>query len=466
MPQLRGSPASDAEARKKSFQQEGQMIPQVQKETSVSAPETNTQWSLATKVGFRFSFAYLLLYIGPGAVGSMASYRTPQEVENSIWGRIWHPIVPWVGEHVLRLTGNFSEVPNGSGDELYDYVLIFCMVIAAIGIAAIWSWLDRKRPNYQELYRWLRVFMRMVTAWAMLGYGIKKLVGAQFPAPDLDRLMQPFGEASPMGMLWTFMGASQLYGFFGGFGETMGGILLLFPRLTTLGALVSGAMMTNVLMLNLCYDVPRKIFSIHLVLMCLFLLIPDFRRLSNVLVFNRSAEPVRQPPLFDDKVLNRIALIAQVAFGVYVLWIAGAQSLRDRAKLYATVPSEIRGVWTVNEFTEDGLVRPPLLSDNDYWRTVIFDHPDLLTVISAKGDRVRYYMKANGEKRYNVWNLADPKRSGSLLVDPQSGQMLLEGHMEGHPITAKMKRLDISNPDKYPLANKGLHWINPYIDNR
>src|SRR5215469_2793011 len=98
----------------------------------------------------------------------------------------------------------------------------------------------------------------------MLGYGVKKLVGAQFPGPSLSRLMQPFGQASPLGLMWTFMGASQLYSFFAGMGETVGGALVLVPRLVTLGALISLAMTTNVLVLNLCYDVPRKIFSIHL----------------------------------------------------------------------------------------------------------------------------------------------------------------------------------------------------------
>ena len=262
------------------------------------------------------------------------------------------------------------------------------------------------------------------------------------------------------------MGASQLYSFFGGFGETLGGVLLLFPRLTTLGALVSGAMMTNVLMLNLYYDVPRKIFSIHLVLMCLFLLIPDFHRLANVLVFNRTAGAVPQPPLFDDKLLNRMALFAQVAFGVYVLWLAGGQALKDTHQMRTTAAAEIRGIWTVNEFTEDGILRPPLITDNDRWRTVIFDHPTLLTVISMNGDRLHYYMQPDGDKKFKLWNLTDTRRTAFLSLDPQSNRMKLEGQLEGHPITMKMSRVDISNPDKYPLANKGLHWVNPYIDNR
>jgi uncharacterized membrane protein YphA (DoxX/SURF4 family) len=445
------------------------MMPQLQREQPVSTTAvTVPQWSLATKLGFRFAFSYFLLYIGPGAVGSLSSYQSAQEVEVNIWSRIWHPIVPWVGAHVLRLNGNFAEVPNGSGDQLYDYALIFCMVVAAIGITAVWSALDRKRRNYESLYQWLRLFMRLVAAWAMLGYGVKKLLGAQFPPPDLVRLTQPFGQASPMGMLWTFMGVSELYSFFGGFGETLGGVLLLFPRFATLGALVSGAMMTNVLMLNLGYDVPRKIFSIHLVLMCLFLLIPDFRRLGNVFIFNRATEPVPQVPLFDDKLLNRIALVAQVAFGAYVLWVAGGQSLRDVKSLRATLPEPIHGVWSVREFTEDGVLRQPLLTDTERWSRLIFDAPKLLTVFSMDGSPDRYYMELDERQTTaKLWNLKNPNHTAKLYLEfPKPREMRMEGQVDGHPVAVTMERIDTSDSERFPLMNKGLHWVNPSIDNR
>lgn len=444
------------------------MIPQLERESAVSPSNAVTQWSLATKISFRFVFSYFLLYIGPGAVGSLSSYQTTQQVETNIWSRIWHPVVPWFASHVLHLQGDFREIPTGSGDELYDYVLILCMVLAAFLITGIWSALDRKRPNYKQLYLWLRVFMRLVAGWAMLGYGVKKLVGAQFPAPDLARLVQPFGQASPMGMLWTFMGVSALYSFFGGLGETVGGALLMIPRFTTLGALISGAMMTNVLMLNLCYDVPRKIFSIHLVLMCLFLLIPEFGRLANVLVFNRRTEPVPQVPLFEDKALNRIALLAQLAFGAYVLWVAGAQSLKDAKGFRVVLPAPIRGVWAVNEYKEDGVLRPPLMNDDDRWQTVIFDSPSVLTIVSMAGNREQYFLQLDSElKSAKLWNTSNVKRTASLALDySTTNQMTLVGQVDGHPIDAKLTRVDMSDPRKYPLMNKGLHWVNPYIDNR
>jgi hypothetical protein len=73
----------------------------------------------------------------------------------------------------------------------------------------------------------------------MIGYGAAKVISSQFPPPTLDRLMQPYGDSSPMGLLWTFMGASEPYTMFVGFAEMISGILL-FPRKTsTLGALMS-----------------------------------------------------------------------------------------------------------------------------------------------------------------------------------------------------------------------------------
>jgi uncharacterized membrane protein YphA (DoxX/SURF4 family) len=444
------------------------MMPHLQRETPVSSQDSaSIQWSQATKVGFRFLFSYFLLYIGPGAVGSMPSYRTPKEVESSFWGRIWHPIVPWVGEHILHIKGNFSEVPNGSGDQLYDYVLIFCMVLAAVAIAVLWSVLDRKRPNYRQLYLWLRLFMRLVVGWAMLGYGVKKLVGAQFPEPDLVRLIQPFGQASPMGMLWTFMGASWWYSFFGGFGETLGGVLMMIPRLATLGALVSGALITNVLMLNLCYDVPRKIFSIHLLLMCLFILAPDLRRLGNVLVLNRAAEPRREDPLFDDKQLNQIALIGQIAFGAYVLWVAGSQSVKD-LKNFDSVSGPIHGVWKVDEYVEDGVVHPPLTTDSTRWQTIVFDNPELFTVVTMDGSRAQYPMALNETNgTATVWLSTNPTDKSRLNFQyPDNNHMTIQGQIRGHQVMTRMDRVDMSDPEKYPLVNKGFHWVNPYIDNR
>src|SRR5271166_151872 len=282
------------------------MIPQLQRDTPVASTPSTTQWSLAKRIGFRFVFSYFILYLGPGAIGALGLRdRIITTPYRELWVAIWHRVVPWVGENILHMPGDYREFPNGSGDQLYDYVLILCILIAAVVSTLIWSRLDRRRPNYERLHAWLRLIMRLSVAAPMIGYGVNKLFRAQFPEPPLARLIDPLGQTSPMGFLWTFMGYSRLYSAFGGFGETLAGLLILIPRLTTLASLITIGVMSNVLMLNLGYDVPRKIYSIHIILICTFLLLPQLRRLANMFILNRPVEPEREVPLFTNRQWNQ-----------------------------------------------------------------------------------------------------------------------------------------------------------------
>ena len=132
----------------------------------------------------------------------------------------------------------------------------------------------------------------------MISYGAVKVIKSQFPDPSLARLMQTYGDSSPMGLLWTFMGASKSYNIFTGGVECLGGFLLFIPRLTTLGALVSIGALANIFMLNMSYDVPVKLYSFHLLLMAVVLAAPDLRRLCRLLSVSRqecSSQPISPP---------------------------------------------------------------------------------------------------------------------------------------------------------------------------
>ena len=99
----------------------------------------------------------------------------------------------------------------------------------------------------------------------------------------------------------------------------LGGILLVFPRTTMLGALVCFADMIEIFALNMTYDVPVKLFSFHLILMSLILLAPDFSRLVAFFFLGRDVKPPSQPHLFVTRRANRIALAVQVIFGIWLV---------------------------------------------------------------------------------------------------------------------------------------------------
>ncbi|MGY0037489.1 hypothetical protein [Pedobacter sp. NJ-S-72] len=104
----------------------------------------------------------------------------------------------------------------------------------------------------------------------LIKYGMAKIIKLQFPFPSNYRMIQAYGDSSPMGLAWTFLGFSKGYNLFMGIAEVMG-ILLLFRRTLTIGAIIALMTTANVMAINYFYDVPVKILSTALVLMCIFI---------------------------------------------------------------------------------------------------------------------------------------------------------------------------------------------------
>ncbi len=435
------------------------MMPQVKREAAISAPQEETQWSLGKKFAFRFLFSYFILYVYPRPIGSLGfevKYSNPLR-------DMWHVVVPWVGANWLHLTAPINEVATGSGDELYNYVQVLCVLMFAAVIAVIWSWVDSKRPNYSVLYQWLRLFVRMVVAVAMISYGASKLIRGQFPEPFLASFLFTYAQSSPMGLLWLFMGTSHLYSFFGGVGEMAGGLLLLVPRFTVMGAIISGGMMVNVLLLNLGYDVPRKIYSVHLILMCVFLLLPDLRRLMDFFLLNREARLTPPVPMFKDKdkVLNYGVALLQVFIGVGAVVVCCNTAYQDAVTESAMLSGPARGIWSVDQFQLDNVPRPPLLTDSQRWQRVVFDAPKILSIQGMDGSVKNYYMQLDSDgKNFNLWDTAHPSWRAKLnITDEQPDRMTLSGQFGDQSVTASLQRADISNSQEFLLLNRGFHWV-------
>src|SRR4051812_47039985 len=132
------------------------------------------------------------------------------------------------------------------------------------------------------------------------------------PAPNLTRLLEPFGNFSPMGVLWYSVGASFPYERFAGAMELAAAVLLFVPRLSMLGAMVLIADSVQIFTLNMTYDIPVKLFAFHLIALGVVLLAPDLRRLANVLVLNRPAGVSTLPPLARSRGVSLVLLAAEV----------------------------------------------------------------------------------------------------------------------------------------------------------
>ena len=296
----------------------------------------------------------------------------------------------------------------------------------------------------------------------MFLYGLAKAIPLQMPFPYLTRLLEPYGNFSPMAVLWSSVGASHSYEIFTGCAETLGGILLLMPRTTTLGALVCLADMIQVFTLNMTYDVPVKLFSFHLLLFSLFLLAPDIRRLLGFFFTDRIVTPSRQTPLFRSSRANRIAVVLQVVFGLYLIGM-GIYSGIDAWHTYgeARPKSPLYGIWNVEEMSVNGQLRPPLFNDQDRWRRVVFDF-STFTSFQRSDDTFTGYGSAINEKdkTLTLTKGSDKNwKANFTYVRQATDQLILNGSMDGRQVQMKLKLLD---RNKFNLVNRGFHWINEY----
>jgi len=436
------------------------------------------RWSLSARVLFRFAFVYLILYCWPyggkvnlfaaipgflfGAANEYAFVALTQLMEAP-----WRALCPWVAVHVFHLHGAVTQYhPTGSGDTTLDNLLLFCIaVIAAFG-AMVWSILDRRRPNYTTLYAWLRLLVRFTLAFTMLSYGFAKVYPLQIAPPTLPRLTETYGESSPMGILWTFMAASTAYTKFCGMAEVIAGLLLVFRRTTTIGALVAAAAMLNVATLNFCYDVPVKLYSVNLLAMALFLLIPDATAMMRFFFLHKPAklEGVWLPR-FERRWLRIAAATLQAVVIVSVLYnnVWGGY---QRVNRYSTTYFEhapIYGVWNIDSFTADGS-HPAAVSEGAHWSQLAVQRMTALYVRDAAGERVGFQTTYDESKHTITLSSTQLKQKGDFgYSQPDAQHLILCGNLDGKPIVAAFHRFD---PSRFLLTSRGFHWINEDPFNR
>jgi hypothetical protein len=413
-------------------------------------------WGLPLRIAFRFCFCYLLVYFNVAVLevvpwlGS-AAYRLTSGLGKAV--------VPWVGLHVLHLsTPVLTYAQNtGSGDTLFDWVGELVYLAVAAGAAVVWSLFDRRRSDYRRLAEWALLYARLNLAFALFSYGLAKVVvAAQFPYPADSALLRNLGELTPISLLWAFMGYSPA---FGGSLETLGGVLVCFRRTATLGALVAAGVLTNVVMLNLCYDVPVKLFSTHLLLLCLFILAPDLGRLAQMLVLDRPTVPRPRPPLLHRPWARRTALILQIAlaagtFGVYVHLYLGVRSMTAALQRQVT----LGGTYDVQDFVRDNRPVPPLLTDTGRWRRV-FITTNRYLLVSTMDDAQHRYLATYDLPRHTL-TLADPRTKATFSVlawrRPDPDHLVLSGQLGGQAILVTLRR---NHPETLPLTGRGFRWI-------
>lgn len=106
----------------------------------------------------------------------------------------------------------------------------------------------------------------------LLKYGIDKIFRTQFPEPESNILFTRFVNLDKDILFWSTIGTSKMYNIITGSIEIFSGIFLLFKRSQFLGLLIAIVCFSQILIINISFDISVKFFSVILILMNVFLI--------------------------------------------------------------------------------------------------------------------------------------------------------------------------------------------------
>ena len=438
--------------------------------TEQNIPE---RWSTLSLIVFRFAFCYFIPFNLDKILDLAALYlgkiTTLAPAVVGQYHKLWELGIGMIGRNCFGISRDITDGGFVYADSTFGWLRVGVILAFAITATLIWAAMDRRSVNYSRLHQWLRYTLRISLIAPLISYGMSKVFKFQFPETDFHILLGRVGDLSPMDLLWTFMGYSYGYNLFCGLAEVIPAVLLAFPQLTLLGALISAAVFTNVFLLNVCYDVRVKLYSLHLLLMSLVLIAPDARRLFSLLVLNSPVAPAKSVSLSKWSQLNVILLLIPI----FQTGDALRQSVNHAGRMPQNMSNkcDFYGIWDVQSYT----AATP--SDSAApWQKVIFDHENNVRVTTTQNANGLYCEWSADHKQVsmgpikNFAELGACKSSGKKFVpdwyskntfscstNAAEDHMHLEGNWFGvSDISVDLKRLD---KNTLPLYKQQFRWV-------
>jgi hypothetical protein len=416
---------------------------------------TKTLNLIRIRFTFLFFFLFVLLFNNSAFTFLRIVIRYIIPIQNQM--------VFWVGKHILHRTEAIDSLPNGSGDTTYGYVLLFVVLLLSLIGTIFWSALDCKRSSSKRLFYFLIVLLRYYVGFMLIHYAVAKLYEGQFPSPSVAGLLTTYGDSSPMGLAWRFMGYSNGYKWFMFVAEMMG-TLLLFRKTATIGAFLSLMTCLNIMLINYFFDVPVKLLSTALVIMCLVILSPNILTLFQFFFMGKTVGlNIITPPTLHAKwqkvsvvVLKyfTIAFCVLIPFGARLYTMATEKGDPNQSLYGAYRISKL--TWTAGAPTEDS----HYLSKS--WQVIGFDGGDW--AIIKYGDNDTIYAKseielANKSMKFSL--LEAPGLVYNLKFEiPKKDSLVLKGVLLGKPVIILMKK------KAFELTSRGFSWVNEHPYNR
>jgi hypothetical protein len=367
--------------------------------------DTHDTWPHWRRILFRFYTLYFLSELFHGATEWIPFSHL---LAKRLWPPPWYVVPPSPSWLNMR-----PGIDCGPWDAwCYKQHGLWAALLAIVG-TIIWTLSDSRRPNYNRLHAVVRLLMRYTLAYTMLRFAWFKLAGTQFWTiwSHPHWLAAPFGSGLPHDLAWNTFGFSYAYGAFTGFGELTAGVLLLFRRSTTLGALLTLVIMATVSIIDVVFGAGGITWkAIKDTMMAAVLVAPDVPRLWQMYVRNAPVPARGESPLFDNwwRPWLKVALTTRAVIVIYHTYsIAG----------YWANPHPLSGAFDVVRLVRNGQVVPNRFDDSTRWQIVDLTGPQTTLQGSASAPSSLELFGPNGNVAGPFTVQLDTVRGSAILKD-------------------------------------------------
>ncbi|WP_229310990.1 hypothetical protein [Larkinella soli] len=357
-----------------------------------SRPAESRSWTPAQRFWFRVAFIFFTVFSIPTTLDWYAN------VLSFDWLHLHYRDLYEIARFSPSLLRYFGVERGGGGEgggrsPLLGYEDWFVLLGIALVGAVIWTALDRKRREYDILYYWLRTIVRYRAGIGIIGFGFTKLFPTQMPYPSEGLLNTDFGDFTAQKIFWMSVGIVPWYQVFTGFVEILAGAMLFFRGTTTIGAALLFGALGDIVFVNFAYDGGVHVYSSYFVLMALFLMIYDARRVYNLLVLERFTVPIHFYPDFSKGWLKYLRIGLKTAtIAIFLVWFTWLEYINFNFDPYKQPAMKgvtaLRGLYNVTEFRLNNKVIPYSPTDTVRWQSATFEKWSSLTFKVNKPTRL------------------------------------------------------------------------------
>jgi hypothetical protein len=409
---------------------------------------TSPSWTFVQKISFRFFSVFVLLFI--------FSFPIPYHYfpDPASWiAPLFETIAEWFGTSILGLnaTSAFALLSDSTG--LYVHVLVLTLI--SLISCIVWSSYD-KRVEYQKALYWVSTIVTYYLAMQMFFYGFNKVFNWQFYLPEPNTLYTTVGDTPRDLLYWSSMGTSPVYSMFAGLTEVVAALLLLFRSTRLLGAIFTMGIMTNVVMINFGFDISVKLFSSFLLLLSIFIIAPDFKRLLAFFVQRETVQNERWVPQFSTK--NKKFYWAGKAIVIWLMLfnVLANYFIQNNFNDDLAERPPLHGAYEVAAYSVNGETIAPLMTNNQRWKRMFIHRQGYFITQTMTDEMQDYKLQYDLPQQQLVIEDYYRKKTAVLNFELTSNEMLtLNGVVEGDTLNVVLKKLDHEN---LKLLKNEFHW--------